>query len=350
METLRYYFEDGTLVIFDKYTIDTFGVIRNKKTEKMMSIRKVKAGYNTVGVVDKYGKQRSLLIGRAIASTFVGPPPTLEHTADHKNKKRDGDTLDNIRWLGKKGQRENQTRSETRKSAFIVVKDGVEKTAHEWVEYLIEHNSFGRKYNLGMIRDYAKKKQHGFSYKKYPDLPGEIWKEIAGSKTKLGRWEISDMNRVKFITTHAENVLSGERIGINGGGYPTIRMGQCHILSFITFFPKQYAEKNQEEIIKHIGDNKLDFRPHMLQLGTHSENVQEAHDNGKYDGTKKARVKCASYIDGVFEKEHDSQETAAKYLKMLDYKKADQSNIGKALRSFIKGKILTRYGRTWQTI
>lgn len=122
----------------------------------------------------------------------------------------------------------------------------------------------------------------------------------------LGRWEISDMNRVKNITKYAENVLSGERLGLLSG-YPRIVMGQCHILAFAAFYPDEYAAKKPEEIIKHIGDNKLDFRPHMLQIGTNSENCSEAHDNGCHNGTKTERMKCASYIKSVLEKEHDSQ-------------------------------------------
>ena len=32
-----------------------------------------------------------------------------------------------------------------------------------------------------MINHYAQKKQHGFAYKKYPDLLGEIWKDVTAN-------------------------------------------------------------------------------------------------------------------------------------------------------------------------
>ena len=131
---LEYYFEDGTHVIFNKYTIEN-GVIKNKKGEPLRYTKKGK--YNRCGVRDNDGKRsRSILVGRAIASSIHGPPPTLTHTADHKDKNPENDTDENIRWLCKPGQVHNRDCPETQKSAFIVIKDGVEKTLKEWVDNL----------------------------------------------------------------------------------------------------------------------------------------------------------------------------------------------------------------------
>jgi hypothetical protein len=289
-----------------------------------MTYSKNKAGYNTCSIYDDSGKQRHILVGRAIASTMYGPPPTLAHTADHKDKNRENDTDDNIRWLCKKGQSLNQDRPETYKTAFLVDRYGKnEKTIKEWVDYLNsrgEKNPYGREYTKDMIKKYAQKKQHGLSYKEYPDLPGEIWKEISGSKNKKSRWEVSDMNRFKYITKFAENVLSGDCLGLISG-YPSVKINgkhwYCHILAFMTFFSEEYAIKNPNEYVLHEDDDPLDFRPYKLRLGTRSENGKDAHDNGKFVGTKSARMKCVSYIDGIYEIMHDSQENAAKYLRLL---------------------------------
>lgn len=233
---------------------------------------------------------------------------------------------------------------------LIIIKDDINKTAQEWVIYLKdEKNHLGRKYTDGIVRYYARMKRHGFSYKVFPDLPGEVWKEIVDSKNTRGHWEISDMCRVKYITAHAENVLSGERLYLRNG-YPTIgingRNMYCHILAFMTFYPEEYFSKKSGEIVKHVGDNKLDFRPHKLRLGTHIENGIEAHDNGRHAGTKTARMRCVSYINGFFEKEHDSQYDAEKYLKLNGYEKASFTNIGAALR----GKQKSAYDREWRKV
>jgi hypothetical protein len=350
---LKYYSKDGTLTEFNKYTIEN-GIIKNEKGEPI-AYRKKKDKYNTCSVYDDSGKQRILRVARAIASTMYGPPPTLAHTADHIDRNRGNDTDDNIQWATKLEQNTNQDRPETYKTAFLVGRYGKnEKTINDWIDYLNskgEKNHMGREYTKDMIKMYAIHKQHGFSYKEYPDLPDEIWKEIIGSKNRKGRWEVSDMNRVKYVTNHAENVLSGDRLGLMSG-YPTVKINGkhwlCHILSFMTFFPEDYANKKPNEIVLHEDDDPLDFRPYKLRLGTQSENAIDAHDNGKRDETKPARMKCVSYIDDIYEIMHDSQTEAVKYLRHIGYEKASNGRISDMLNPETTRK--SAYGRTWKLI
>lgn len=154
------------------------------------------------------------------------------------------------------------------------------------------------------------------------------------------------MNRVKYITKHAENVLSGLRLRLTNCGYPKVQIGKCHILAFKTFFLDEYTNKKPGEIILHEDDDKLDFRPYKLRLGTRRDNAIDAYNNGCYDGTKTAQVRCASFIDGVFEKEYISQEEAVRYLKSLGYDRSTHNNIGKALGGTLK----TAYGRVWKLV
>ncbi len=351
MKTLEYYFADGTHVKFDNYTIDASGIIRNKKTGKIQSIFKV-GKYNKCSVQYEDMKRYKIYIGRAILSTYEGRPPTTEHTADHIDRNTDNDMHTNLRWLSKTEQSTNRFMPNTFKSAFVIIRDGKEYTATEWVDYLKkQENNFGREYTVEMIKHYARRKQNGFVYKEYPDLPGELWKEIKGSKNVQGQWKISNMSRVKHITTQAENVLSGNRLRLTNG-YPIITINGkqwlCHILVFMTFFPEEYATKKPGEVILHEDDNKLDFRPSKLRLGTPSENSIDAHYNGKYGGTKSARMRCASYINGEFEKEHESQTDAVKYLNSIGFEKASPSSICMALGETYNTK--TAYGRTWKKI
>jgi hypothetical protein len=348
MPTLQYYFEDGRHVIFDKYMIKN-GVISNKRTG--ITLNHHKSGkYNVCNVIDDNGKSYVIRMCRAVASTIHGPPPTIRHTADHIDRNTWNDSDDNIRWLCKRGQSENQVRPETLKSAFVIVRDGVEKTAKEWANHLKdEKNVYGNNYTIHSIKRYTQTKMFGFSYKEYSDLQGEIWKEITGSKNSNGKWEISNMNRVKYITKLAENVFSGDRLD-RRGGYPKIfingKTWYCHILAFKTFYPDEYAAKKTDEMVLHEDDDKLDFRPHKLRLGTRSENTNDAHINGKYNSTKSERKRCASYIDGVFEKEYESRGDAVRYLKNIGHIKANKGNIGSA----ISGGLKTAYGRTWNVL
>jgi len=161
------------------------------------------------------------------------------------------------------------------------------------------------------------------------------------------------MNRVKYVTKYAENVIEGEKLPLDGKGYPTIcingKKRTCHTLSFMTFFSDEYAAKKQNEMVLHEDDNKLDFRPHNLRLGTQSENTTDAYNNGKYVDTKSSRVICYSYINDVLEKEHESLTDAVNYLKTKGFEKAAKIGIGRSLEAFKEGKVSTRYGRTWKT-
>jgi len=354
--TLAYYFKNDhkTRVEFSKYTIDTVdGVVQNKKSGEVVSCRKY-GKYNRVGVLDDKGKYRMIQVGRAVASTFLGAPPTRKHTADHKDRDPSNDALANIRWLDPPGQRENQERPDTYRTAFVVVKDGVGKTAKEWVAHLAgKLNHKKREYTESMIQHYAQRKTHGYAFKEYPDLEGEEWKDVGGSENTQGHWKISNMSRVKYVTTHAENVLSGDRLG-RITGYPTVRVNGelwlCHVIAFRAFYPELWEARQSGEIVLHEDDDKEDFRPHKLRLGTQSKNVKDAYDNGKYDSTKRARMMCASYVDGVHEKDHDSQTAAAEYLKSKGCSEAPVKSIARSIGLALSGGHNTAYKRTWQKI
>lgn len=351
--TLEYYFEDGSHIIFNKYAIDENGIIRNKKTGKVLNTRK-KGRYNECSVYDEYGKSRGIRVCRAIASTFQGRPPTLEHTADHNDRDKNNDTNQNLSWLSKSDQSRNREIPSTYKSSVIIVKDNVEKTIKEWVDFLKnEKNDKGREYTDSMIYHYAKHMKHGFVYKEYHDLPEEVWKEIIGSKTKMGLWKISNMCRVKYITKHMDRLLTEENFVVHNG-YPVIsfknKQWYCHVIVFMTFFPDKWASRKPGEMVLHENDDKMDFRPLNLRLGTHSENIIDSYDNDRRVGTKTERMRCASYINGVLEKEYISQSDAVIHLKSNGHTKATCGEISQALKAFRENRIIIRYGRTWRCI
>lgn len=158
------------------------------------------------------------------------------------------------------------------------------------------------------------------------------------------------MKRVKFVSKHAENVVEGDRLGLMNG-YPKISINgksyYCHVLAFMMFCEKEWAARNPGEIVLHEKDDRMDFRPEMLRLGTQSDNTKDAYDNGKYDGTKTARMKCASYIDDVFEKEHNSRHEAARFIKSKGLSEASVKKILSMICRALSGRRDTAFGRTW---
>ncbi|AGE56587.1 hypothetical protein ATCVNEJV2_307R [Acanthocystis turfacea Chlorella virus NE-JV-2] len=341
MKTLQYYSEDGNLTVFHDHTIDEHGVVVNTNTGNVMT-RCKNGEYNRVAV-SREKTLRGLYVARALASTFLGPPPTLLYTPDHEDGDSFNDTLNNIRWLDKSGQSKNRNMPPVFNTAFIITKDGVEHTAKGWLDIYKKPN--GNKYITGTILKYAREKQYGFSYKTFPNLRGEVWKSIPWSRDNKGEWLISNKSRMKYKTNHAENVLSVEQLH-KDNGYPDVQINgkgwKCHKLSMMVFRPREYAAKLPGDIILHKDDDKLDFNPFQLRWGTPPENSIDAHKNGKYDGTTKAQKPVASYINGVFEKEHESISDAARYLK-TEYDTSNPQNVSDALKYNV-----SRYGRTWK--
>jgi len=351
IRTLKYFFYDGRVIVFENYTVDTLGVVRYRGRDDGPKLIIV-ANYAYIKL--SHNKKRySLHVGRIVASTFIGPPPGPTYTADHKHRQRHDNRVDNIRWLDRPGQRKNQDRSDTRKDALIILKGGKEMTVKEWIA--VYKRQDGNAYTNVSILNFAKRKQHGFSFKEYPDLDGEEWKVVKNSKNTRGEWYVSNMCRMKYIRKCAENVFSGERLGLTTGGYPKININgknePCHIIVFRTWYPELYAEMKPDEIILHEDDNKLDFRPHKLRIGSASDNAKDAYTNGKYDDTQRAAKKCASYINGVFEKTHDSLSGAVDYLREHGHPKAKHTCILQAInKKCNNGRFKTAYKRVWKSI
>ncbi|AGE56716.1 hypothetical protein ATCVNEJV2_702L [Acanthocystis turfacea Chlorella virus NE-JV-2] len=340
MTTLEYYFSNGDHVTFDNYTIDTDGVVTNVNTGTKMT-RHVLNTYNVVNIRDNNGTRRGIRVSRAIASTFLGKPPTTKYTADHEDQDRLNDVLRNICWASKSEQVKNRTMPEQYNSAYCIIKDNVEKTAREWIEVFKKPN--GEKYTAVAITKFAQRQEHGFRIKPIEDIPDEEWKVVKGSQNKV---YVSSEGRLKYKTSLSEKVLTADQLSKHAG-YPVVwfsnRSHYCHVIAFKTFFPEEYIAKKDDEIILHIGDNKLDFRPNMLTLGTRSQNTIDAHNNGRHDNTNSARKSIVSYVNGVLEKEHESLANAVEYLRQHDHPRADRSGIRFGLQN---GGV--RYGRTWK--
>lgn len=342
---LLYYWSDGTREIFDKYTIDPTGLVRNKITGNILSqtTKKTAKKDGTIREDCCYmlrsndGKRKGITTARAILSTFVGPPPTKEHTADHVNRNTRDNSLSNLRWASLTEQAVNRDVPETNNSTFVIVKDGDERTAKEWATELNRRPI--------TILEYARKKKNGFSYKEYPDLPRETWKVVEGSRNGNGHWEVSDKKRAKYTNIAGNSKVYDDFH--NQHGYPVIRINgklmYLHRVILHTFFPEEYAKLDEQNVVRHLDDDRTNFLLDNLEVGTRSLNTKEAHDNGKYDKKKSARKPVASHLDSVLEREFESHKEAVRYLQENGYPKANHRGINLGIKN---GRM--RYDRTWK--
>jgi hypothetical protein len=330
-QTMWYFKDDGQFEVFDDYTLDSNRVIERKDGGKT-TIPYILNGYLTINV-SKNGKRYGRRLSRAMLSTFLGPPPDVTYTADHiGNERKLDDDLTNLRWLDRSGQNNNRTMPEMRKSTRIIANElfpDNELTAKEWTHVFTKPN--GTKYFHKTISRWARTKENGFSYKTYNDLIDEEWK-LVGDPEK-NHVEISNKSRVKDVMLSAsgreEHVLSADQLSFNGG-YPSKRIDgelrPVHVLVFQLWYPELWKNRNPGEKVLHKKDNRLDFRPENLRLGTPSENGKDAHDNGKYDGKQTARQPCIAYDGDKEVGNFKSLLEAARYLvetvKKLKFKTA----------------------------
>ena len=98
MSSLVYYFSNGDFQTFDQYTINSRGVIVHVQTGVIVSFHNI-CGYNMAVLSNNDGTHRVVSVARAIASTFLEPPPK-ENVVEHIDQNTSNDRLDNIRWLG----------------------------------------------------------------------------------------------------------------------------------------------------------------------------------------------------------------------------------------------------------
>lgn len=89
-----------THAIYTEYEISTFGNVRRKKNQYMMTPSTNGRGYSVVhlraGVEGKNGKY--LRVHRLVAETFLGDAPGPEYECDHLDRNRQNNYLGNLRW------------------------------------------------------------------------------------------------------------------------------------------------------------------------------------------------------------------------------------------------------------
>jgi hypothetical protein len=156
---------------------------------------------------------------------------------------------------------------------------------------------------------------------------------------------VSNQGRYAIFTTiETRKVMSPTELYCMSG-YPTIGVNGedvlLHIAIFKTFKPEEYANIPDGQIIRHLNDNPMDCRLENLAIGSRSQNGVDAHDNGKFKGTKSERMKCVGInVTTGEQKEFESQIDAMKWLQHNGHPKANKQNISKCISGIRK----TAYG------
>lgn len=101
--------EEVNLVLKRKYSVSSYGRVYNKETNKFIShVITGKPSYWYVNL--RVGSNKVILrrVHNIMAHTFLGEPPSSKYTCDHIDQNKYNNSLDNLRWLNKKGQMRNR--------------------------------------------------------------------------------------------------------------------------------------------------------------------------------------------------------------------------------------------------
>jgi len=94
---------------FTAYEVSTLGEVRNASTQKVLSHREDKDGYDSVhlriGINREHGKY--MLIHRMVADTFMEPVEGKPYV-DHIDRDRKNNRLDNLRFVSAKENAANR--------------------------------------------------------------------------------------------------------------------------------------------------------------------------------------------------------------------------------------------------
>lgn len=109
-----------THAVYTEYEISSFGNVRRKSTQYMMTASVNGRGYSVVhfraGVEGKNGKY--LRVHRLVAETFLGEAPGPEYECDHLDRNRQNNYVGNLRWTTHPENMANSPRKR-RKQVFM---------------------------------------------------------------------------------------------------------------------------------------------------------------------------------------------------------------------------------------
>jgi hypothetical protein len=81
---------------YDKYSISTYGRVRNDKTNRILKHKTDKGGYQTI-CLRVNGKKKDMKIHRLVAIAFIDNPLD-KRCVDHINNDRKNNHINNLRW------------------------------------------------------------------------------------------------------------------------------------------------------------------------------------------------------------------------------------------------------------
>jgi hypothetical protein len=304
---------------------------------------------------------------------FVPKPSNMppDWTVDHGDKDPGNNHADNLEWKSPSDQAKNRRPTEQPRIVSyavigtalrdLVLVDGYvvlegENVYFDTADLSVGAIVGGNSSKISRCVCGIQNSHAGFLWKtplsdgEYPD---ELFESI-GANVWYER-SLSNAGRVKFEFHHGYSkiVMAAEmttkRQRRETDEYPRIRVGgknvRIHVKiveSFVGTFPKkiEIGDRDHKLVVDHIDDVKSNSRLGNLQLLTHQDNSQKRF-------LKSYTTSVASFVDGKFEKAHNTRAAATESVKG-EYPDATLEELNAAIELMTAGDVPAKlYGRSW---
>lgn len=339
----------NTLDNFSKYEISSFGNIRNKTSNKILTPN-IKSGYYCVTIINDNGDRKAVKMHRLVALSFI-PNPLNKETVNHKDHNRLNNNSSNLEWATTTEQNNHKRKCKKEQQELVSSRPvwRIDKDTNEKLEYyktirlaaqwifdnkLTSVKEFNGGNNIktkisavaqgrrpttfGYKWEYCNECENKYNDEEWKDIPSEI---IHGTKG----YKISNYGRVK---NHKGRITEGSN---HESGYLWVSISPkqylLHRLVAKTFIPNP---ENKDQV-NHIDGNKENACANNLEWCSNTENQIHKVNSGLSNSTKKI-VQYDLQMNKI--KEFNSQIEASKELKI------NNSNIS----SCCKGKVKTAGG------
>ncbi len=321
--------------VMPTYEVSDEGQLRNKKTKRVLSLRRMKNGYLQASMESK-GKKHKPTMNRAVALTFLGEPEDPKMVARMKNGDRADNRLSNIEWATwstVNTEMDNSNRPGLMHAYMATSEDDSEQVVYDSKSEAIAASGVGRVAFETAVRDVE-------------PINGRIWERTE----KVEPEEDADVRIIPGYTdckASSDGLIWKHRTGWTKGSlkatdYYSIvfydveeRVSRVIALTFIGLPPTLTSQVNHMD-----GDTKNNALSN-LEWTTPGENTQHAVDTGLNDN----RVSVVQLKDGIKVAEYTSIKVAGQA--MVTQELSTSLNAAKVCITNSSRNGSKAYGFTW---
>lgn len=294
-----------------KYEISNKGILRNKKTNKILREHITQSGYCRFGLTTDKGKKISMLTHQIVARVFIGPPGVGETSVDHIDRVKSNNNIKNLRWATRQMQQNNIIRSKITKGkpVYQLDKDTLQ-IIKKWDRITDAVNFLGASgcSSISKSCNNVNVVSYGFKWRHVDNHDIDInekWKLIPNHNNfNIKNIYISNLARIN----HNGRILYGH---LSDSGYMRVHIRNKQY-SVHRLVAAAFIGVNNDLYVNHKNGNKSNNNPKNLEYCTPSENSKHAHDTALI---KMRHISVNQYtLDDVFIKEYYSATIAGKEL------------------------------------